>query len=49
MRKIILMHLVKAFKYLERQLLGFRSRQTSVAIEILMEIAVPAEFHGNEY
>jgi hypothetical protein len=48
-RKIILMHLVKAFKHLVRQFLGFCSGQTSLAVEILVEIAVTAIFHGNEY
>jgi hypothetical protein len=43
------MHLVEAFKYLVRQLLGFCSRNTSFAMEILVEIAMTAVFHGNEY
>jgi hypothetical protein len=49
MHKIMLMHLVKAFKHLVRQLLGFCSGQTSLVVEILVEIAVTAIFHGNEY
>jgi hypothetical protein len=49
MRKIILMHLVKAFKYLVRQLLGFCSGKTSLAMEVLVKIAMTAIFHSNEY
>jgi hypothetical protein len=48
MCKIILVHLIKAFKHLKCQLLDLHSRNNSLAEEVVVKIAMAAVFHGDE-
>jgi hypothetical protein len=44
----VLMHLIKTFEYLIRQLSHFPSRYDTLTEEIVVQIAVAAVFQGNK-